>query len=471
MAEAPGALDRALPRATDAAAFGADPLGFLSRARAELGDVFVLRDGGPVFSRAPDCAGVVVVFGAAAYRTVLADIAIYGMPVSAARQMGLPPALVNLTRGLHSMRGDEHAEQRRIVTAVLGDAALGHAGAVQGAIAAVTRGWQPGRTLRLLEGMRGLALELSARVLFGAAHAEHAALAARLQAFFRLRREVSAPGDATGAAGRELLVALGTELDAELRAYVRACRAGRPGDGIYGRLAATALPEDAVIAHANVLFVSSTEPIAIALTWIVLVLSQLPRLRGELRSALAEGGGPARSGLLHRVIAECLRLFPPNAMMARVTTRAARLGEVALPAGSEIVLCPFLAHRDPARFPDPDGFVPARWETARPSPFDYLPFGAGGHACAGRALASALIGSVLAELLPRHDLVLARDQDIDWRIHIQLMPRTDPVMRIRSPGRRARRGARLGSQTPRIDDTGEGVWRGPVAGLVRLGDP
>jgi cytochrome P450 len=445
-----------LPRATDAAGFAADPFGFLTRARAALGDLFVLRDGGPVLSRAADCPGAVVVFGAAALRTVLGDVATFGMPVSAARQLGLSPAVANLTRGLHSLRGDDHAAQRRIVTAALSDATADHAAAVRDAVAALTRGWRAGKTLRLLDTMRSLALALAARVLFGAAHAAHGELVERLDAFFLVRREVSAPGARTGEAGRELVAALGAPLDAALRAYVRACRAGARGDGICGRLAAAALSEDAAVAHANVVFVSSTEPIAVALTWILLVLSQHPRLRDELRTRLAAGDGLARGALLDRVIAECLRLLPPNAMMARVTTRSTRLAGALLPAGTEIALCPLVVHRDPARFPDPDRFLAERWETARPSPYEYLPFGAGGHVCAGRGLAVALIASVLAELLPRHDLVLAAEQAIDWRLHIQLLPRADPVMRIRSPA------SRVG---------GAPVWRGSVAALVRPGEP
>jgi cytochrome P450 len=454
-----------LPRATDATAFAADPFAFLARARAELGDVVVLRDGGPVFSRAADCPGVVTVFGAAAYRTVLGDLETYGMPVSAARQLGLPPAVINLTRGLHAMRGDEHATQRRIVGAVLSEDVAGRTAMVGEIVDGVVRSWRPGRTIRLLDTMRCLALALSARVLFGAGRPELRELPElpelmnRLDTFFTVRREVSAQGARIDAASRTLVAALGIPLDAALRAYVRACRAGdvsRAGDGIIGRLAATELPEDAVVAHANVLFVSSTEPIAVALTWILLVLSQRPALRGELRHALAAGDGLARGALLDRVIGECLRLLPPNAMMARVTTGPAELGGAALPIGTEIMLCPFVAHRDPARFSEPDHFLPERWVSARPSPFEYLPFGAGGHACAGRALASALIASVLAALLPRHDLVLADEQAIDWRLHIQLLPRVDPVMRIRSPTSRARPGA---------------VWRGCVADLVRWGSP
>jgi len=457
-----GRLAASVPRAANFVEFGADPLDFLARARAELGDLFALRDDGPVFSRAANCAGVVAAFGAAHQRAVLGDIDVFGMPMSAALQLTLPPKLINLTRGLHSMRGEEHAAQRHLVRSILSEGVADHHGAVHAALEAFTGDWRTGAEIGLLESMRGLAMQVSVRVLFGAGHADRAELGSLLQAYFHLRREVSAPAGPAGPAGREALVALGTSLDDSLRTHVRRCRQGGrdPEGGIFARLASAraesgmALDEDAVIAHSNVLFVSSTEPIAIALTWILLVLSQLPDLRGEIRRELDGAGGPRRVTLLDRVIDECLRLLPPNALMVRITTRATRLGGVSLPARCEVVLCPFLVHRDPERFPQPDRFLPARWHTTRPSQFEYFPFGAGGHSCAGRGLANYLLETALAFLLQRYDLVLAGDQEIDWRIHIQFMPRTDPTLIIRPPGAASAREA--------------GRLLGPVARLLSL---
>lgn len=436
-----------IPRACDAAAFRDDPLAFLARARAAHGDVFVLREAGPIFSRAPDCAGVIAAFGAGAVREVLGDIDAFGMPVSAAVQLALPPAAANLTRGLHSLRGADHDAQRGVVAGVLAAELAG--GRDREALRAVVDdaitagGWTTGAEVELLATMRALARDLAARVLFGAAHAEHASLIALLEAHFVLRREASAPG---GRADDDL-VTLATVLDAELRRCLATARRGA-GTGIVGALARTGLPDDALVAHANVLFVSATEPIALALTWIALVLSQLPALRRTLRHQLA---APARSLLLDHVIAECLRLLPPNAMMVRITTRAATVAGLALPPRTEVVVCPFVAHRDEARFPAPRRFAPARWETTRPSSYEYFPFGAGGHACAGRALATALITAAVAAIVTRFELVLARDAELDWRIHIQLMPRTDPVVRLAPPGTRARGGRLRGAVGALLD--------------------
>jgi cytochrome P450 len=124
-----------------------------------------------------------------------------------------------------------------------------------------------------------------------------------------------------------------------------------------------------------------------------------------------------------------------------------------LPERCEIILCPFLAHRDAKSFPRPDEFLPSRWDTIKPSPFEYFPFGAGGHSCVGRMLATYMIKEALASLIPRYELVLAEDQEVDWRIHIIFMPRNEPAMKVCAPD----------APTPRA-----GKLLGPVGELLTL---
>ena len=45
--------------------------------------------------------------------------------------------------------------------------------------------------------------------------------------------------------------------------------------------------------------------------------------------------------------------------------------------------------------------------------------------------------------MPRYELVLDGDQEIDWRIHIQFMPSDDPVMHVREPGASTARAGKL----------------------------
>jgi cytochrome P450 len=467
-------LSNSIPRAKDVRRFYDDPLGFLAQTRSRLGNLFVIHEAGPIFSRSSDCAGVVAVFGTANHRTVLNDIKLFGMPVSAAQHLALPQNLVNLNRGLHSMRGDQHSQHRRLLMRVLSEHNIGdqHT-AISTGLEAFTKNWRVGQTIGLLGEMRELALQVSTRLLFGDQYGESSKLASLLQLFFQFRREAASPFNSTSKGLREDLIALGTSLDDALRQYIRWCRqySSSSPNGILTRLATLEiepemrLTEDELVAHCNVLFMSSNEPIAVALTWVLLILSQLPDLRCALRqeldqasltNAMTTSGQLAQLSLLDSVINESLRLLPPNALMVRVTTQPASLHDIPLPENCEIILCPFLAHRDAERFSHPNEFSPSRWLKIRPSPFEFSPFGAGSHSCVGGHLAICIIKTTLSLLMSRYEIILADDQEIDWRLHIMLTPRNEPFMTICVPN----------ALPPKT-----GKLLGPVANLLELHVP
>src|SRR6185369_6779506 len=91
-----------------------------------------------------------------------------------------------------------------------------------------------------------------------------------------------------------------------------------------------ALKEGEVVGHGNVLYISSTEPVAVSLTWILLILTQRldlqVALRNEIRMVLGVRGVPEPNQLnrlvfMDRIIRECIRLFPPNGFMVRRVLR------------------------------------------------------------------------------------------------------------------------------------------------------
>jgi cytochrome P450 len=216
-------------------------------------------------------------------------------------------------------------------------------------------------------------------------------------------------------------------------------------EGLLGRLcdlqlsSGKKLSEQQLVTHANVLFMSSSEPTAVSLSWILLLLSQLPELRTALRQELDSVCGPhliPRNEHVHQlkmlgyVIKESLRLLPPNAIMIRLTNRAVELDGFVLPERCEVLLSPYVSHRDTERFPMADFFMPSRWNGLSPGPFEYLPFGTGQRYCMGRHLANHMLLVILSAILRRFDLVLAEDQPLDWQVHVNLMPASEPMMLI-----------------------------------------
>ena len=431
---------RPLPRVGDVAAIGADPMAWLADARARHGDVFALDMTGPLLSRDDDCEQVIAVFGEAHQRAVLGDIERFVLPVSAAVRLGLPAPLVHLNASLHGMRGDAHAQAKAQLARALAraDAARIAAAARQ----AVDLGFatHDADDWPLLETMRRVTLAASTSLLFGDAAIDGFDPAAVMD-YFRLRREAAAPWAVLDDDARASLVHSGLALDGGLRRYRAAVRAAPRDEVMFGALAALALDDaiddDAFVGHANVLAVSTNEPVAVAMAWTLLALSQLPGLRARLRADDGRSDPAAalsQETLADAVLAESLRVLTPNALMVRTTRTAVRLGAHRLPAHTEVLLCPFLSHREPSTFPQPERFLPARWAELRPSPYVYFPFGAGGHVCVGRALALRLLRALLAALSTRGDALLREDVAIDWRVHVMLLPTCDPRMRLDARG-------------------------------------
>ena len=199
-------LPNSIPRATNIQQLYDEPLSFLANSRAKLGDIFVLREGGPIFSRAADCAGSVAVFGAANHRALLSDIDVFGLPVSAAEHLSLPANLVNLNRGLHSMRDDQHARHQRLLSALLSERGIEEQhDAVTCGLQTFLEGWCFGQTIPLLAAMRQLALQVSTPLLFGSRYEQRSELASLLQSYFHLRRDEDHPAaeQEHGGAGEE----------------------------------------------------------------------------------------------------------------------------------------------------------------------------------------------------------------------------------------------------------------------------
>lgn len=141
-------------------------------------------------------------------------------------------------------------------------------------------------------------------------------------------------------------------------------------------------------------------------------VAELPGAAEELRVALAAGydttahtlawalwqlaSAPRwrRPELLPAVIDEVLRLYPAGWVGSRRVDHDTELAGVAVPAGTLVLYSPFLTHRDPRLWPDPDRFHPDRFTagsgTARPA-WGYLPFSAGSRTCLGAALARTML--------------------------------------------------------------------------------
>jgi cytochrome P450 len=436
----PGSDNHLLRSPNNSAGFRNDPLQWLRSACTQSRVVSVDPDG-PALTRDPDAHACIAVFGSENVRTVLSDVATFGMPMSIAARLGLPAVLANLNTALFSMDGSQHRHRQRLLAGILGPAhEIARRREIDAALSEELARVASASELQLIHWTRRVAGVVAERVILGA-HGKH--VAPVVQRYFDLRRAYATRDDRAGPA-YETLVDAGNRVDQLLRERVRIIRGSGDDDSVIGELSqlgdqlAEPLCEDELIAHANILMMSSSEPIATALTWTLLSLSQRPRLRADLRELVTRGGPePGLLGnprLLVATVKEVLRLVPPNAIMARITRTDVLLDTQPVPRGTEVAISPFVEHRSPRPFVDPDRFRPERWATVQPNPFQYLPFGSGGRACLGRGIAIETICAFVTALLGSYDVVLADDQYIDWWMNVTLMPSTDPVMSLRQFG-------------------------------------
>lgn len=199
-------------------------------------------------------------------------------------------------------------------------------------------------------------------------------------------------------------------IDAVAERAVRAARdagAGPDGPGLLRVLveAAETRPEytDRLIRDEIVtLLVAGHETTATTLTWLYLLLDRHPEAREQALAAGPEGS-PERQRAVQALVHETLRLYPSAWILPRHAPEADTLAGHALPAGTDLLVCPYLTHRDPELWPEPEDFDPTRFTTPgrRPGhPGAYLPFGIGPRACLGLQFALRESVTLLEHLLP-----------------------------------------------------------------------
>jgi len=125
-----------------------------------------------------------------------------------------------------------------------------------------------------------------------------------------------------------------------------------------------------------------------------------------------------------RCIKEAMRLYPP-AWMLNVRRAAAdtTVGPWAIRRGDLLWLSPFVMHRRPEYYPDPERFDPDRWtpERERTLPrFAYMPFGGGPRVCIGNGFALMEAHLIVAAIARRYRLRLAPGQTVDLNAQITL---------------------------------------------------
>ena len=239
-------------------------------------------------------------------------------------------------------------------------------------------------------------------------------------------------------------------LHAVLDRIIRDCRE-RLSDGeasmmrmlLEARDAETGEPLDDVALRneAAVIFMAGHETTANSLAWTWYLLSQAPEIEDRLHAELAQVLGGRLPTLedvpkllfTRAVFEETLRLYPPVPLLARQALRDETIRGRRVPAGSLVIVVPWLLHRHRRYWGKPDHFIPERFlpENAQYRVrHAYLPFSVGPRICAGVAFGQTEAILCLATLAQRFRLRLAPGAIVEPVCRLTLRPGDDLRMLI-----------------------------------------
>ena len=197
----------------------------------------------------------------------------------------------------------------------------------------------------------------------------------------------------------------------------------RDGDDVVSRLiASTGREADPKVARQRMrdelvtLLLAGHETTASTLSWTFNLIDQHPEVMDRLHAEAVEVLGDRlpvyddlrRLTYTSMVVQEVMRLYPPVWILTRTAQEDDEIGGYHVPAGSDVLVCPYALHRNPAFWTDPERFDPERFSPersrSRPAGYAYIPFGAGPRFCVGNNL--GMLEAVFVTAMVARDLRL-----------------------------------------------------------------
>ncbi|GAA2622126.1 cytochrome P450 [Streptomyces spororaveus] len=346
--------------------------------------------------------------------------------------------------GLLTSQDEDYLRQRRLVQPLFTRRRVdGYADAIAAETRSVVDSWggAPDGVVDVSDEMTHLALRAVTRILFGTdgdAAADVMAKCVPVITEYVLRRGYSpaniprhwpTPGNRRAAAAMDKLYGVCDEIIAERRGgaapstggAVDEAAAGGTGAGetageaavedLLTLLAAARSSDDGEFDASElrdqvlIFLLAGHETTATSLCFALHLLALHPEQQDRARAEVSRVLGDRTPGAadlerfpyLTQVLKEAMRLYPPAPVIGRKSVAATRIGEYTIPAGADVIVAPWVTHRDPAYWPDPDRFDPERFtpeaEAARPR-YAWFPFGGGPRACIGQHF--SMLESVIA---------------------------------------------------------------------------
>lgn len=424
--------------------FFGDPVGVMTK---------IYKDHGKVGAVTANDASLVCAFGPEINQTLLTDARKFfnwsDLPIdlpadSAASRFG-----INLT----NMNAEVHKRHRRMMQPPFQrSAVLNYRDAMVETIREVLDGWEGKSHIDVKDEMVRISMLVMMRCMFGLQVKEEALELGNMSMEFLAKasspKVIGFPVRLPGTPYNNFL-RFCERLEQKFIELIEARRASdaAPTD-VLGMMIQSADDEgilftnEELVGHTGLLFVAGHETTAFTLIWSLLMVMQHPKVYAELQQELQtklKGQPPTTDQLrelivLDKVVKETMRLLPATpCMFMRRGLEDFNLEGYKLPANSKVILSALVTHRMPELYENPQQFLPHRWDTIKPSLYEYLPYGAGPRMCLGAAFADQEIRLALAMILQRFGLSLEGTTRVDVKVRgITMGPKTGFQAKVHS---------------------------------------
>lgn len=190
------------------------------------------------------------------------------------------------------------------------------------------------------------------------------------------------------------------------------------------------------------LFASQDASLSLA-CWLFQIVADRPDVAAKVRAEQLEvrGGDPTAPLTLemidemrytNHVVRETLRYRPPVLMVPYVVKQNFPVTEdYTVPKGAMVIPTLYPALHDPEVFPEPDSFIPERWENPQGdmAKRSWLPFGTGPHLCLGQnyvlLLFTGMLGKFLMNLELKHHVTELLEE---IKVFATIFPKDDLIL-------------------------------------------
>lgn len=424
--------------------FRRDPIAYMQRLHSRYGNIAAFVQGRP---------GTVFAFGPENNKFILGNSSLFH---STYILRGGPPgsAQTKVSHSLFSMNGEPHARHRRLIMPPFHRQAFeGYCGAMVEITDRMLAKWTPGSHIDVERAMKDYVISVSGEILFAFTDSSNSGqIAALIDRWLKIGTSFgirTLPKNFPGSPYRRML-ATAENLEERIRAIIAERRAsGARGTNVLSLLIQAqdeegfGLSDDDLLGHMNLLFVAAYGTTSLALSWTLFLLAQHPQIRSDLQDELQSvlsGCAPGvadmvKLPLLDRVIKESMRLLPPLPYSSRTSNAPFELGPYRFPSLTTMAFSHYITHHLPEVYPEPERFNPERWQTIRPSQYEYMPFGAGPHVCLGAQFAMMTMKIALACILQRFQLNVVPGATIDREVALLLSAKGGLPMTIETADR------------------------------------